>query len=121
LQTNLAEHWARLTAFVDPPHQISRTSFQQKHLHQTETVGYYLHQNVLVTRTQIKTRYKQQTPHLQNCTETNLDLRNIALGNRIHVQQRNTRKLPGEGSAHYIGRTMVCTEYDTEGFTNSNG
>jgi hypothetical protein len=67
--------------------------------------------HVLVTRTQIKTLYKQQTPHLQNYTQTNLGLLNTTLGNRIHVQHRNTRTLPVEGSARDNGRTMVCAEY----------
>jgi hypothetical protein len=46
---------------------------------------YCPHQNLLVTRTQIKTLYKQQTPHLRNYTQTNLGLWNTTLGNRIHV------------------------------------
>jgi hypothetical protein len=105
--------------------QVSRDASRQKthlaqtHLHQTETTRYFPHQNVLVTRTQIKTLYKQQTPHLQTYTQTNLGLRNTTLGNRIHVQHRNTRTLPVEGSAHYNGRTMVCAEYcNTEGSPN---
>jgi hypothetical protein len=74
------------------------------------------------TRTQIKTLYKQQTPHLQNYTQTNVDLRNTTLGNHIHVQHRNTRMLPVEGSVHYNGHTMVCAEYsNTEGSPSPNG
>jgi hypothetical protein len=48
--------------------QVSRRRLTlHKHIfHQTETTMYFPHQNVLVTRTQIKTLYKQQTPHLQN-------------------------------------------------------
>jgi hypothetical protein len=70
----------------------------------------------------IKAHYKQQTPHLQNYIQTHLDLRNTALGNRIHVQHRHTRKLPVEGPAHDNGRTMVCAEYgNTEGSPNPNG
>jgi hypothetical protein len=66
--------------------------------------------------------YKQQTPHLQNYTQTNLGLRNTTLGNLIHVQHRNTQTLPVEGSAHDNGRTMVCAEYgNTEGSPNPNG
>jgi hypothetical protein len=87
----------------------------------TETTRNYPHQNVLVTRTQIKTLYKQQT-HLQNYTQTNLGLRNTTLGNRIHVQHRNTRTFPVEGSVYDKGRTMVCPEYgNTEGSPDSNG
>jgi hypothetical protein len=49
----------------------------------------------------------------------NLGLRNKTLGNRIHVQHRNTRTPPVEGSAHDNGRTMVCVEYgNTEGSSN---
>jgi hypothetical protein len=66
--------------------------------------------------------YKQQTLHLQNYTQTNLDLRNTTLGNGIHVQHRNTRRLTVEGSAHDNGRTMVCAEYsNTEGSPMPNG
>jgi hypothetical protein len=87
-----------------------------------ETIRYCLHQNVLFTRTQIKTLYKQQTPHLQNYTQTNLGLLNTTLGNRIHFQYRNTRTFPVEGSAHDNGRIMVCAEYgNTEGSPNPNG
>jgi hypothetical protein len=71
---------------------------------------------------QIKTLYKQQTPHLQKYTQMNPGLRNTTLGNRIHVQHRNTRTLPVDGSAHDNGCTMVCAEYgNTEGFPNPNG
>jgi hypothetical protein len=60
--------------------------------------------------------------YVQNYAQTNLDLRNTTLGNRIHVQHRNTRTLPAEGSAYDNGRTMVCTEYgNTEGSPNLNG
>jgi hypothetical protein len=77
---------------------------------------------VLVTRTQIKTLNKQQTPLLQNYTQTNLGLRNTTLGNRIHVQHWNTRTLSVEGSVHDNGCTMVCAEYrNTEGSPNPKG
>jgi hypothetical protein len=70
----------------------------------------------------LKTLYKQQTPHLQNYTQINLGLRNRTLGNRIHVQNRNTRTLPVEGSAYDEGRTMVCAEYaNAEGSPNPSG
>jgi hypothetical protein len=36
-----------------------KTRLASTHLHQTETTRYCLHQNVLVTRTQIKSLYKQ--------------------------------------------------------------
>jgi hypothetical protein len=59
--------------------------------------------------------------HLQNYTRTNLGLRNTALGNRMHVQHRNTRTLPVEGSAHDNGRTMACAGYgNMEGSPNPN-
>jgi hypothetical protein len=65
--------------------------------------------------------YKQQNPHIQNYTQTNLRLRNTTLGNRIHVQHSNTRKLPVKGSGHDNERTMVCAEYgNTEGSPNPN-
>jgi hypothetical protein len=84
--------------------------------------GIAFNKNALVTRTQIKTLYKQQIPHLQNYTQTNLGLRNTTLGNLIHVQHRNTRTLPVEGSEHDNGRIMVCVEYgNTEGSPNPNG
>jgi hypothetical protein len=74
-----------------------------------ETIRYCLHQNELITRTQIKILYKQQTFHLQNYTQTNLGLRNTTLGNRIHIQHRNTRTFPVEGSVYDNGHTMICT------------
>jgi hypothetical protein len=70
----------------------------------------------------MKTLYKQQTPHLQNYTQTNLDLRNTTLGNRIHIQDRNIQTLSVEGSGYDNGCTMVCTEYgNMEGSPNPNG
>jgi hypothetical protein len=106
--------------------------FQREQMSASETTRYCPHQNVLVAWTQIKTLYKQQTPHLQNYTQTiykqqtpqlhnytqtNLGLWNTTLGNHIHVQHRNARTLPVEGSVHDNGRTMVCVEYsNTEGF-----
>jgi hypothetical protein len=51
-------------------------------------------QNVLVTRTQVKTLYEQQTSLIQSNTETNLDLRNTSLGYGLHFQHRNPRTLP---------------------------
>jgi hypothetical protein len=75
--------------------------------------------NILVTWTQIKAHYKQQTPHLQTCTQTNLDLWNTTLGNHSRVQHRNTRTRSYEGSARDNGYTMVCAKYCiTEGSTN---
>jgi hypothetical protein len=46
-----------------------RRRFQETYLAQTyfcktEATRYHPHQNVLVTRTQVKTLYKQQTPHI---------------------------------------------------------
>jgi hypothetical protein len=84
--------------------QNERTCLKrQTLLHQTESTRCCPRQNALVTRRQIKTLDKQQTPHPQ----TNLGLRNTALGNRILVQHSNTRTLPVEGFAHDNGRTMV--------------
>jgi hypothetical protein len=54
--------------------------------------------------------YKQQNPHLQSYTEINLGLRNIALGNRIDDQHKNTRTLPVEGSPEaprYVPNTVI--------------
>jgi hypothetical protein len=69
--------------------QTEEFKYLELHIHQTEATRHYPHQNVLVTRMQIKTLYKQQTPHLKNYTETNLDLQNTTLGNCIHFQHRN--------------------------------
>jgi hypothetical protein len=61
-------------------------------------------------------------PDLQKHTQTKLDLRNITIGNGIHLQQRNTQTFPMEVSAHDEGRIMVCVEYDnTEGSPNPSG
>jgi hypothetical protein len=59
--------------------------------------------------------YKQQTPHLRNYTQTNLDLWNTTLGDHVHVQHRNPRTLSIEGPANSNGSTMVCAEYDNTG------
>jgi hypothetical protein len=58
-----------------------------KHFRKTETARNPPHQNVLVTRTQIKTLHKQQTSHTSNNTQTNLDLRNTTVGYGFHFQQ----------------------------------
>jgi hypothetical protein len=57
---------------------------------------FYPDQYVLVTRTQVKTLYKQQTSHTQNNTETNLDLRNATLRYGFYFQYRNSRTFPIE-------------------------
>jgi hypothetical protein len=49
----------------------------QTHFRKTETTRNHPHQNVLVTRAQVKTLYKQQTSLIQSNTQTNLDLQNI--------------------------------------------
>jgi hypothetical protein len=65
----------------------------------------------LITRTQVKTLHKQQTAHIQNNTQTNLDLRNTTLGYSLHFQYSNSRLLPIKIFAHDSGHTLVCTEY----------
>jgi hypothetical protein len=56
------------------------TTWQETYLAQTETTRNHPHQNVFVTWTQVKTLYKQQTYRISNKIQTNLDLRNTALG-----------------------------------------
>jgi hypothetical protein len=93
----------------------------QTHFRKTERTRNHPHQNVLVTRTQIKTLYKQQTPHLQNYTQTNLDLRNTTLGYGFHFQHRNFGSFPVEDLAHDSGRTLVRAEYGyPKGSPNTN-
>jgi hypothetical protein len=69
------------------------------------------HQNVLVTRTQIQTLYKQQTSLTQSNTQTNLDLWNTTLGYGFHIQHRSFGTFPVEDLAHDSGRTLVRAEY----------
>jgi hypothetical protein len=93
----------------------------QIHFRKTETTRNHPHQNVLVTRTQVKTLYNQQTSHIWNNTETNLDLRNTTLGYGFHFQHRNSRTFPIESLANDSGRTLVCTKYGyTKGSPNTN-
>jgi hypothetical protein len=53
------------------------TYLVQTHFRKTETIRNHRHENVLVTRTQVKTLYKQQT------SQTNRDLWNTTLGVRF--------------------------------------
>jgi hypothetical protein len=83
------------------------TYLAQTHFRKTETTRNHRHQNVLVTRTKVKTLYKQQTSHIKNNTQTKLDLRNITLRYGLHFQHRNSRMFPIESLAHDSGRTFV--------------
>jgi hypothetical protein len=49
-----------------------------------ETTRYHPHQNVLVTQMQVKTLHKQQTSHIYNNTETNLNIQNTTMGYGFH-------------------------------------
>jgi hypothetical protein len=82
------------------------TYLAQTHFHETET-GNHPHQNVLVTRTKVKTLYKQQTSHPKINTQTNMDLRNTTMGYGFHFQHRHSRTFPIESLAHDSGRTLV--------------
>jgi hypothetical protein len=55
--------------------------------------------------------YKQQTSHIQNNTQTSLDLRNTTVGHGFHFQHTNSRTFPIESLAHDSGRTLVLAEY----------
>jgi hypothetical protein len=99
--------------------QVSRTTPQQEthlaqtHCRKTETTRNYPHQNVLVTWTQVKTLYKQQTYLIQSNTRTqaNLDLPNTALGYGFHIQRRHFITFPVEDLVKDSGCTLVCAEY----------
>jgi hypothetical protein len=67
-----------------------------------ETTRNHPHQNVLVTRTKVKTLYKQQT---------NLDLWNTTLGYGFHFQHKNSRMFPIESVVHDSGHTLACAKY----------
>jgi hypothetical protein len=70
---------------------------------------------------QVKTLYKQQTSHIYNNTQTNLDLQNTTLGYSFHLKHRNPRMFPIESFAHHSGRTLVCAEYGyPKGSPNTN-
>jgi hypothetical protein len=86
-----------------------------------ETTRNHPHQNVLVTRTQVKTFYKQQTPHPQNYTQINLDLQNTTLAYGFHIQHINFGTFPVEELAHDNGCTLVRAEYGyPNGYPNTN-
>jgi hypothetical protein len=106
--------------FVTPPqkrNQVSQTTPWQEthpvqtHFRKTETTRNYPHQNMLVTRIQVKTLYKQQTSLIQSNTQTNLDLRNTTLRFGFHFQHRHFRMFPLENLVHDSGRTLVRVEY----------
>jgi hypothetical protein len=69
------------------------------------------HQNVLLTWTQVKTFYKQQS-HIQINTQTNLELQDTALGYGVYFQHRNTRTFPIKNLVDDSGRTLVWAKYD---------
>jgi hypothetical protein len=78
-------------------------------------------QNVLVTRTQVKTLYKEQISNIQSNTQTNLDLRNTTSEYGFHIQHRNSGMFPVEDLAHDSGRTLVRAEYGYQkGSPNTN-
>jgi hypothetical protein len=84
----------------------------QTHFSKTETTRNYSHENLLVTWLQVKILHKQQTSHIQNNTQTNLDLWNTTLGYCFHFQNKNPRTFPIERFAHDSGRTLVRVEYN---------
>jgi hypothetical protein len=97
-------------------HKLCLSPRQETYLAQTrfrkrETTNNHPHQNVLVTRTKVKTLYKQQTSHILNNAQTSLDLRNTTLGYGFHFQHGNSRTIPIESLAHDSGRTLVCAKY----------
>jgi hypothetical protein len=97
------------------------THLAQTHFRKTETTRNQPHQNVLVTRTQVKTLYKEQTSLIQSNTETNLDLRNTALGHDFHIQHRNFVTFAVEDLSHDSGRALVRVEYGyPKGSPNTN-
>jgi hypothetical protein len=106
--------------------QVSRTAPRQEtylaqtHFRKMETRN-HPHQNVLVTRTQVKTLHKQQTSLIQSNTQTNLHLRNTTLGYGFHFQHRSPRTLSIESFSHDSGWTLVHVEYGyPKGSPNTN-
>jgi hypothetical protein len=95
--------------------QVSRTTpWQETHLAQanfrkTETTRTHPHQNVLVTREQVKTLYKQQTSLIQSNTQANLDLRNTTLGYGFHIQHRNFGTFQSKtlDASRYVPNTVI--------------
>jgi hypothetical protein len=60
--------------------------------------------------TQIKTLYKQQTSHVYNNIQTNLDLRNTILGYGFRFQQRHSRTFAIKNIEHNSGNTLEYAE-----------
>jgi hypothetical protein len=97
------------------------THLAQTHFRKMESTRNHPHQNVAVTRTQVKTLHKQRTSFIQSNTETNLDLRNASLGYGFHFPHRHSRMFPIESLAHDSGRASARAEYDyPKGSPNTN-
>jgi hypothetical protein len=95
------------------------TYLAQTHFRKTETTRNHPHQNVLVNRTQVKTLHKQQTSHIWNNTQTNLDLRNTTVGSastsNIEIlerfQSRDLRMIVG--AQWYVPNTVIRRDLQT--------
>jgi hypothetical protein len=84
-------------------YQISwATPWQKTYLAQTETTRNHPHQNVLVTRTQVKTVYKQQTFSYKTILKPIC----ITLGYGFHFQHWNSRTFP-MGSLAQLGMCRI--------------
>jgi hypothetical protein len=88
--------------------EVSQTHLAQTHLRKMEAARNHPHQNVLVTRMQVK-------------TQTNLDLWNTTLGYGFHIQYRNFGMFAVEDLAHYSERTLVRAKFGyLKGSPNTN-
>jgi hypothetical protein len=99
----------------------NETHLAQTHFRKKETTRNHPPPKVLVTRTQVKSLYKQQTSLIQSKTQTNLHLRNTTLGYGFHFQHRHFGTFPVEDLAREIGRALVRAEYGyPKGSANTN-
>jgi hypothetical protein len=76
---------------------------------------------VLVTRSKVKTFYKQQISLTQGNNQTNLDVWNTTLGYGFYFQRRNPRTLPIESFVHDNGHNLVsAASIRPKGSLNTN-
>jgi hypothetical protein len=69
------------------------TYLAQTHICKMEVTGNDAHQNALATWTKVKSLHNQQNSHIENNTQTSLDLRNTTVGYGFHFKHRNPRTL----------------------------
>jgi hypothetical protein len=95
---------------------VSRVAYRQEtylaqtHVHNTEATGNDAHRNASNTWTKTISLHKQQNPHIQSNTQTNLNLKNKNVWYCFYVEHRNPRTLPIQRFAQDCRCTLVRAE-----------